>query len=467
MSLVVLLLVPFLIGMCCLTQTREAARPFAIAGSLGHLLLALWVVSRPEWPQFQLAWLPSAGLSFSLGVDGAGYLLLVLTPLLTTLALILTPLETERAESFYGLLLILSAALTGLFLADNLLLFYFFFEVMLLPALLLTARWGGPNGRKAAFKFFLFTMAGSLPMLFGVLFLASLTDGNLDFSQLRSVDPATQRWLFVLFALAFSVKTPLVPFHGWLVDLYRSAPPQVTAVVAAVMSKAGVYGFIKVGLLVFPEAMASAAPVLLVMAVIGVLYGGFCALGDPTIKGTLAYSSLSHMGMIVMGLVALNRTGLSGGTLQMLNHGLATGGLFLVVAVLAGRGLSDQLDQNGGLAQSAPRLAVVFLFLTMASLGVPGLCSYPGELLILTGLFREAPRMTVLASLGIVIAAWYLLRLYQGVMHGPSRQSTSDLSAWEFSGFLPLLVLVVVVGAAPGVWLDPVQLWMETAGILQ
>lgn len=468
MILVALLLIPFLAAGACFVIRDRSARGFAALTALVEFALVLWLMDHQP-VRFEAPWMPGLGLGFELQADGLSLLLLLLAPLLTTLALVLTPSDFPRLAEYCSLVLLLLGALQGLFLADNLGLFYIFFEVMLLPTLLLASFWGGEEGRSAALKFFLFTLAGSLPMLLAILFLAffSVTP-NLSFGALGWVDPAQQVPLLILFSMAFAVKIPLFPLHGWLPGLYRSLPAPVTAVVAGVMSKAGIYGFLKVGLGLFPAGMQELAPYLAAAAVFSLLYGALCALGADTLRGVLAYSSLSHLGMIALGVFALNPAGVSGAVLQMLNHGIATGGLFLTVALLESRRLPGELDKLGGAGRAMPRLAVMFTFLAMASLGLPGLCSFPGEVLILTGLYEDSPQLAALATLAIVLAAWYTLRMFQAAMHGPVKThgKLEDLGATEFNGLLPLVLLAVAIGVAPGVWVEPVLVWLETAGMV-
>ncbi len=463
MTLLTLLLLPFLVSLGCLLGRRQTARPLAIVGSGLHLIVTVWALAQGEVAAITLEWIPSLGINLELGVSGAGYLMLILAPLLTTSALLLTPEDQPRMAPYCGLMLMLSASLCGLFMAQNLGLFYIFFELMLIPAVLLTARWGGENGQAAAFKFFLYTLVGSLPMLLGVLVVWNgARGGSLSFSDIVFLDEQTQIWAFGLFALAFAIKTPLVPLHGWLVFLYKSAPAPVTAVIAGAMSKAGVYGFIQVGMVVFPQGFRHWLDFLLLLAVVTLFYGAVSALGDKGVRGTLAFSSLSHMGMIALGIFSLNELGVAGAGLQMFSHGIATGGLFLVVALLARRGCPEAIEDSGGLAQSAPKLSALFLAFTLAGLGQPGLCSYPGELMIITGLAQPdvAPRLAALCALAIVLAAWYMLRLYQGVMQGEAKRTISDLRSDESFALAPLLVMVVAVGVFPGVFLEPIQTWL-------
>lgn len=447
-----LILLPLLGALFCYqTRDRHAlawARLVALL-SLGQGLLAL--VSGPLAP-FSRPWLPQLGINFDLALHPAGLSMLVLTPLLTLGALGLTRPGLERRSEYSGHLLMLLAALQGLFISDNLGLFYVFFELMLLPTLLLVARWGGERGRDAALKFFLYTLMGSLPMLLGILALGYQAAGNgLGFAQLRNLPEELQISLFWLFALAFLVKLPVFPLHGWQVDLYRTAPAPVVAVVAGAMSKAGVFGLLRVLAELFPAGVAHYGPVLAGLALVSVLHGAVSALGAANLRTILAYSSLSHLGLVTLAVVSGPGAGQAGAMLQMFSHGICTGGLFLVVAALENRGFSSELKQLGGLARSMPQLATLALVLAMGSLGCPGLCSFPAELAMLLGIFSVSPSLALLASTGVVLGAWYGLRFYQGTFNGPAQDGPqhSDLSESEWLALLPLVFLCFAIGFFP------------------
>lgn len=464
MKTVILLLTTAVAVPATFLMRERVARTFAALAAAAQFLQVLSLAGAGVASSFYMEWLPALGIHLDLRLDGSNLLMLMLAPLLTCAALAFTPAELPRQGEYSGLLLLMLTALEGLFLANNLGLFYFFFEVMLIPAILLTVRYGGHQGRLAALKFLLFTLAGSLPMLLGVLAVGAASEApDLAFSNIATLGLEQQKWLFVLFAVAFVVKMPLFPFHGWLPDLYRHCPAQVVAVIAGVMSKAGAYGFIKIGLLLFPDGMRQLSEGLTLLGVVTILYGGFCALGADSLRGALAYSSLSHMGMIAVGISAVNATGLAGANLQMFAHGISTGGLFLVVAMLSNRGLPDELRRLGGMAQVSPRLAAIFLFLVMASLGLPGLCGFPGEVMILMGLYAGSFWLTLLASVGILLAGWYLLRLFQKVMHG--RRGTvaelGDIQPAEWLALAPFVILAVLVGMNPDTWSEPFTIWME------
>ncbi|MBT9581772.1 NADH-quinone oxidoreductase subunit M [bacterium] len=451
MTLPALILLPIVGALLCYQMRDRGAPAWARLVCFMSFLQGLSLLLNPA-PPVSYRWIPQLGINFDLALHPAGVAMLALTPLLTLCSLCVLRPGLERRSEYCGHLLWLMASLQGLFVSDNIGLFYVFFELMLLPTLLLTSRWGGERGRPAALKFFLYTLVGSLPMLLGVLALGYQTAGNgLQFSQLANLPAEVQISLFWLFALAFLVKLPVFPLHGWQVDLYRSAPAPVVAVVAGAMSKAGVYGLIRVLVGVFPLATGHFAPILGGLALVSLLHGASCALGAPCLRSILAYSSLSHLGLVTLAVVSGGAAGETGAILQMFSHGCATGGLFLVLAALENRGFTSELKQLSGLAQSLPRLASLALVLAMASLGCPGLCSFPAELAMLLGVYQASWSMAVLASLGVVLAAWYGLRFYQGAWNGPGQAGLqhSDVTEMEWAALLPLVGLCFAVGLFP------------------
>lgn len=453
MTLVALILVPLIGGLLCYQSRDRSAAGLARLVALVSLLQGLWVFLGTSIKPYSYPWIPQLGLNFDLALHPAGLAMLVLAPLLTLCSLMFLKPGLERTGELCGHLMMLLASLQGLFVADNLGLFYIFFELMLLPTLLLTSRWGGERGRAAALKFFLYTLVGSLPMLLGILALGyQAGPEGLSLQQLTNLPVDVQMAVFWLFALAFLVKLPVFPLHGWQLDLYRTAPAPVVAVVAGAMSKAGVYGFIRILMGIFPLATEHFAPVIGGLALVSLLYGAVCALGAPCMRGILAYSSLSHLGLVTLAVVSGGDSGQSGALLQMFSHGVCTGGLFLVLAALENRGFTSELQQLGGLANSMPQMAALALVLAMASLGCPGLCSFPAELAMLLGIFQTSPRMAVLASMGVILAGWYGLRFYQGAWNGPVAQhglQPQDLTELEWAGLLPLVGLCFAVGLFP------------------
>lgn len=421
-------------------------------------------------------WVPSLGLNYRLGVDNISAWLVILTAFLTLVTIIgagfIAPI-VERPNVFLAWIFALEMGIIGVFLATNLLLFYVFWEVMIIPAYFLIGQWGGPNRVRAAVRFVLYTFAGSLLMLVSILALVFLTTPvggvpSLDFESVRKaimgLPAGTQDWLFLGFAAGFVVKVPLIPFQTWLPDAYCESPAPVTVMLAGAMSKTGAYGFLRFGVFLFPNAAHDFAPWLAGLALVNIIYGALAALAQTDLRRLLAYSSLSHMGFIILGIFAMNSQGVSGAVLQMVNHGIVTPALFLALAALARRVPAENLNEIGGLQKVMPRLAALFLVLGLASLGLPGLNQFAGEFLILGGSFLASPIYAVAAVVGLVLAAWYMLRFFQAVWHGPNKQSIAtqnikvmDMQRAEFALFVPLVLLIVLLGVAPIIVTGPLS----------
>ncbi len=416
----------------------------------------------------RLTWISALGINYSLGVDGISLLLVVLTALLTVVCIASSFRIDQKVKNYMAFMLLLESGIIGVFLSTNLFLFYIFWEVMLIPAYFLVGSWGGERRIYAAFKFVLYTSVGSLLMLAGIiavgyyhqravgggytLELADLLNGKLD--------PTVQIWLFLAFAAAFSVKIPFVPFHSWLPDAYTEAPAPVTAMLAGAMSKTGAYGFLRLCIPLFPQAAQTLAPLFSTLAVIGILYCAGLALVQNDMKRLLGYSSISHLGVIMLGMFAFNRQGIDGSVLQMVNHGITTAALFLIVGVIEARTGTRRISDFGGLALRVPVLATVMLIAVLSSLGLPGLNSFAGEFLALLGAFRSSAVFGTLGTIVVVPAAWYLIRFFLGTMEGPRqaegvvagslrRGTLGDMSLGEFLPLLPLLLLIFYIGVQP------------------
>lgn len=415
-------------------------------------------------------------LSYSLGVDGISLLLVALTSLLTVVCIAASFRIERRIKNYMAFMLLLECGILGVFLSINLFLFYIFWELMLIPAYLLVGAWGGERRIYAAFKFVLYTSVGSLLMLAGIIALgyyhqqAAGGAYTLDLFALLStrLDPAVQSWLFLALAAAFAVKVPFVPFHSWLPDAYSEAPAPVTAMLAGAMSKTGAYGFLRFCIPLFPQAFHQFATLLSVLAVIGILYCAVLALVQTDMKRLLGYSSISHLGIVMLGMFALNVQGVEGSVLQMVNHGITTAALFLIVGMIEARAGTRKLNEFGGLALRVPVLATVLLIACLSSLGLPGLNSFAGEFLALLGIFQQNVVLGVLATAVVVPAAWYLIRLFLGVMEGPRlteghvaalirRGQFRDIRPGEFVAILPLLLLIFYIGFQP----NPLTALME------
>ncbi|HLH60868.1 MAG TPA: NADH-quinone oxidoreductase subunit M [Ktedonobacteraceae bacterium] len=413
----------------------------------------------------QFTWISGIGINYSLGVDGISLLLVALTSLLTVVCIGASFRIEQKVKNYMAFMLLLECGILGVFLSTNLFLFYIFWEVMLIPAYFLVGSWGGERRIYAAIKFVLYTSVGSLLMLAGIIALGyyhqQAVGGSytLDLATLLNgtVSPGVQTWLFLAFAAAFAVKVPLVPFHSWLPDAYSEAPAPVTAMLAGAMSKTGAYGFLRFCLPLFPNAVHYFAPLINILAVTGILYCALMALVQIDIKRLLAYSSISHLGIIMLGIFAFNVQGIEGAVLQMVNHGITITALFLIAGFIEARAGTRKLSDFGGLALRIPVLATVMMIAALSSLGLPGLNSFAGEFLALIGVFRAHAIYGVLGTAVIVPAAWYMIRFVLGIMEGPLQKegpvgallrkgTLSDINIGEFMTLLPLLALIFYIG---------------------
>jgi NADH-quinone oxidoreductase subunit M len=452
-----------------LLDRRDEARLRRVA--LG-VTLATFGVSTLLWLLFdrasagmqfeeRLAWIPASGITYHLGVDGVSLLLVLLTTFLTPLCVLSAWSQIEaRVKEFLIAMLLLETGMVGVFCALDLVLFFVFWEGMLIPMYLIIGVWGGPRRVYAAVKFILYTMAGSALMLLAILALYywhGQTTGAYTFDYLelvkQRVPPALQGWLFAAFALAFAIKVPMFPFHTWLPDAHVEAPTAGSVILAGVLLKMGTYGFARFCLPLFPSASAAAVPVIFGLALIGILYGAWVSMVQPDLKKLIAYSSVSHLGFVMLGLFAGNLQGVEGAILQMVNHGLSTGALFLLVGMIYERRHSRLISDFGGLWGVVPVFSAVFLVVTFSSIGLPGLNGFVGEFLILVGTFRVNRSVAILATAGIIFAAVYMLWMYQRVVFGTVRHDEvrrlPDLSPRELATLVPLLILIVWIGVYP------------------
>lgn len=434
--------------------------------ALACVLLALFDYGQAEM-QFvdQFAWIEPLGISYTVGVDGISLWLLLLTALLTPVVVLVSwSFLDGRAESdarpFIFFLLTLEAGVLGVFAALDLILFYIFWEAVLVPAYFLIGRWGGERRVHAALKFFLYTMAGSALMLVAIIVLAVLNyqqTGQFTFDLFAlyqlPLPWLVQLGLFLAFILAFAVKAPIWPLHTWLPDAYEESPTPVTVLLAAVLSKMAIYGLIRFCLPLFPDAVAALRPWIWLLAIVGILYGSLVALAQQDMKRMVAYSSLAHMGMIVAGVFAVNAQGVDGALVQSVSHGLTIAALFILVGMLERRRGTRQIDDLGGLWKSIPLFGTVLLTVVMASIGLPGLSGFPGEFTLLVGVFQESPVAAAFATLGIVLGAWYMLNFFRNAFAGalvrPENRTLPDLRRHEIVILLPLLVLIFVIGILP------------------
>jgi NADH-quinone oxidoreductase subunit M len=434
--------------------------------------LLLWSRFLPESADFQFVerhpWIPAFGITYAVGVDGISLMLLVLTTFLTPLALLGSWESVHRkTRTFCVFILLLESAMIGVFISLDLFLFYVFWDAMLVPMYFLIGIWGYDRRIYAAVKFILYTMAGSVLMLLAILGLAYLHSTvtgtySFDVQQLYALDvpPHLQFWFFLAFALAFAIKVPLFPFHTWLPDAHVEAPTAGSVILAGVLLKLGTYGFVRFAFPLFPQAAVFFAPLLAVLAVVGIIYGALVAMVQPDMKKLVAYSSVSHLGFVILGITAMNVQGVQGAVYQMLNHGVSTGGLFLIVGMLSDRRHTRLISEYGGLKKVTPQLVAAFLIITLSSIGLPGLNGFVGEFLILLGAFRADARFAAFAATGVILSATYMLWMFQRVNYGPVNNEKNtvlpDLRPREWLIVVPIVATTVLMGVLPNVFLRPV-----------
>jgi NADH-quinone oxidoreductase subunit M len=453
-------------------QQKNAMRWTAMAASLVTFVLSLWVLvlfdpTKADNLLVQQSWFRLAGvpIQFLMGVDGLSILMVLLTTFLTPIAILSTwKAVEEQVKGFMIFFLLLEVGMLGVFLALDLVLFYIFWEFTLIPMYFLIGVWGGKNRIYAAVKFFLFTMAGSVLMLLAILYLG-LQAGSFSQPELvanRSLFAGAQMLLFLAFAIAFAIKVPIFPLHTWLPDAHVEAPTAGSVILAGVLLKMGAYGFLRFNLPLFPQASVQAAPVVAILAIIGILYGGAVAFAQKDIKKLVAYSSVAHLGFVMLGIFALNPQGLSGGILQMINHGLSTGALFLLVGMIYERRHTREMDAYGGLWKVMPIFGGIFLVVVLSSVGLPGLNGFVGEFTILLGAFGSkvfgSPWYAGIATLGVILAAVYLLKMFEKTFLGPvtkeENKTLNDLNLREILTMVPLLVLIFWLGIYPQPFLN-------------
>ncbi len=406
-------------------------------------------------------WIPFLGITYHVGIDGISLPLVLLTTLIVPLALLSswTAIE-ERVKEFTISMLALETALLGTFLSLDLVLFYVFWEAVLIPMYFIIGLWGASRRAYAAIKFILYTMAGSVLMLVAIVVLYLHSGGALgqrtfDLLRLRELHVGwpLQAWLFGAFALAFAIKVPVWPLHTWLPDAHTEAPTAGSVILAAILLKMGTYGFLRFLLPLFPEATHRFAPVLSVLAIVGILYGGIVSWAQRDVKRLVAMSSVSHLGLVTLGTFALTVEALQGSLLQMVNHGISTGALFLIVGVLYDRTHSRAMEDYGGVATLMPRFAAIVTIVMLSSMALPGTNGFVGEFLILLGTFRVHPAYAAIAVGGVILSAIYLLWMYQHVMQGPVRAKDPsrlvEVSPRELLVFVPLILLIIWIGVFP------------------
>ena len=402
-------------------------------------------------------------MNYHVGIDGISLWLVILTTFIMPIAVLSTwTAVEEKVKEYMICLLLLEVGMLGAFISIDLFLFYIFWEVMLIPMYFIIGIWGGKRKVYAAVKFFIYTMVGSLLMLVALIYLYFKAGGGdfnlLNFYQL-SLDPATQTWLFLAFALAFAIKVPMFPLHTWLPDAHTEAPTAGSVILAAILLKMGTYGFVRFAMPLFPDATAKFTPLIATLAVIGIIYAALVAMVQEDVKKLVAYSSVAHLGFVMLGVFALNQQGVAGGMLQMLNHGVSTGALFLIVGFIYERRHTRLITDFGGLSKQMPVFPTIFMVVTLSSIGLPGTNGFVGEFLVLLGAFEGGLRWyAVIATSGVILSAVYMLWMFQRVMFGelnnPKNQTLKDLNAREIAIMAPLLVLIFFMGVYPTPFLN-------------
>ena len=448
----------------------KAVRMLAFAVAALTFLLSLGVLFEFETGEagFQLLtsarWIPDWGISYKVGIDGISLWMVLLTTFLMPLGVLASWPITKRVKTYFALLLALETGMLGVFCALDLFLFYLFWEATLVPMYLLIGMWGYERRIYAAMKFFLFTLAGSLLMLVAIIYLYFAAPGpaTFDLTALMGTPLSldVQRLLFLGFFASFAIKVPLVPFHTWLPDAHTEAPTAGSVMLAAVLLKMGVYGLIRFAIPLFPDAARELVPLLMALAIIGIVYGALVAIVQRDLKRLIAYSSIAHLGFVTLGVFVGSVQAMSGGVLQMVSHGLSTGALFMLVGALYDRRHTRLIADFGGLAKSIPLLSGIFLFVLLSSIGLPGLNGFIGEFLILLGTFFRYRWWVVPAAFGIVLAAIYLLWAYQRVFQGEpagENRTMRDLGGRELGMLAPILVLILAIGVYPKPFLDRIE----------
>ncbi len=461
--------------------TRGVALGVAVlTWAFSLLLLVGYLPTHPEFQYVEVAdWIPAFGIQYKLGIDGLSLVLVVLTTTLTWISILASwrPIQ-ERVKEYMISFLILEVGMTGVFVALDLFLFYIFWEVVLVPMYLIIGIWGGANRIYATIKFVLYTLVGSLLMLVAILATAfafqaahgGSWSGAFDFEQLRTFatttgfDNGLQLFAFIAFFLAFAIKVPMFPFHTWLPDAHVEAPTAGSVILAGVLLKLGGYGFIRFALPLFPDAAHTYAPAIIALSLIAIIYGAIVCIVQPDLKKLIAYSSVSHMGFVTLGIFIFQQQGMQGAILQMVNHGLITGALFLCVGIIYERTHDRLIAKMGGLAEPTPVYASLFGFFILASVGLPGLSGFVGEFLVLVGTFAFNPYVAAIATFVMILAATYLLWMFQRLAFGDVSDflrglghHLTDMSPVEVLTLVPLGTLVVVFGLFPGLVLHLIQ----------
>jgi NADH-quinone oxidoreductase subunit M len=468
--LTLLLFIPLagVLGLAFIPAMRKTfLRAFALGVTGIEFVLSVFILSGFDSSTHQMqfvekvSWIPEIGITYFLGVDGLSLLLVLLTTFIAVISVLCSwSAVAEKVKGYMACILIMETGMIGVFVALDLVVFFLFWEVGLIPMYFLIGIWGGDRKLYAAIKFFLYTLFGSIFMLVGILAIYHAhgnATGEFTFNLLKLYEVAypgnLQRWVFLAFFLGFAVKVPIFPFHTWLPDAHVEAPTAGSVILAAVLLKMGTYAFLRFNLPLLPSASIAFAPFIFILAVIGIIYGAFLALAQNDLKKLVAYSSISHLGFVMAGIFALNQQGIDGAILQMLNHGISTGALFVMVGIIYERSHSKRIEDLGGIAGVMPVFAALLLIVSFSSIGLPGTNGFIGEVLILVGVFKASAPAAVLAASGIVLAAVYMLWMYQRVIFGnirqPESQSFQDLNAREILTLAPVIILILWIGLYP------------------
>ncbi len=429
------------------------------------LSVLIWFQFDPAQSGFQLVektpWLPGFDINYHVGVDGISLWFVLLSTLLTVVVILGSwHSVTSRVKEYMIAFLVMETLMVGVFCALDVVLFYIFFEGILIPMFLIIGIWGGPNRIYAAFKFFLYTLVGSVLFLVAIIYMY-LVAGTTDIPTLMRTEftPNAQWWLFLALFASFAVKVPMWPFHTWLPDAHVEAPTAGSVLLAGVLLKLGGYGFLRFSLPMLPIASAEFAPFIYVLSVVAVIYTSLVALMQDDMKKLIAYSSVAHMGIVTIGVFTFNAQGIQGGILQMLSHGIVSGALFMCVGVIYDRIHSREIKRYGGLAERMPAYAFVFMLFMLASVGLPGTSGFVGEVLVIVGVFQVNAWVAALAAAGMILGACYMLWLYRRVVFGPLVRedllSIKDMRRNEVAAFAPLVILVIVMGVYPNIFLEP------------
>jgi NADH-quinone oxidoreductase subunit M len=466
--------------LCFNRKNVSAIRAFSLLVSIITFVLSLHLIANFESGRsdFQflvnVPWIPSIGISYHMGVDGISVFLILLATVLTPLAILASWSVNDRAKEYFLFMLMLETGMIGVFVSLDLFLFYLFWEVMLVPMYFLIGVWGGERRIYAAMKFVLYTMIGGVLMLVAILalyFLHGNATGTFTFSYpdilaaltrgALVIEPRIELLLFAAFFLAFAIKVPLFPFHTWLPDAHVEAPTAGSVLLAGVLLKMGTYGLIRFSLPLFPNVSHIFGPFISMLAVVGIVYGAMVAMVQPDMKKLVAYSSVSHLGFIVLGIFSFTTQGIQGAVYQMLAHGVSTGALFLLVGMIYERRHTRLISEFGGLANRMPVYAGAFLFVTLSSIGLPGLNGFVGEFLVLLGTFGVRPGYAAFAATGVILSAVYMLWMFQRVIWGeitnPHNEALSDIGGRERLTMLPLLILIVWMGMYSNHFLRPMD----------